>query len=137
MRRLFLILVLVCLPVFSFHQALMAAESVDKITIGTMEDFPAPSVKPFPKEQFIVFRDEGGIYAVSSRCTHMGCTVAFKNKEGIFACPCHGAKYSKEGAVLSGPAKMALAWFLIEKDSAGNLYVDKSKPVAQGTKFKF
>jgi len=125
------------LSFFSFHQALTAGESVDKIAIGAIKDFPVPSVKPFPKEQFIVFMDEDGIYAVSTRCTHKGCTVSFKDKEGVFACPCHGAKFGKSGDVLSGPATMALAWFLIEKDSAGDLYVDKSKPVAQGTKFKF
>jgi cytochrome b6-f complex iron-sulfur subunit len=115
----------------------MAGKNVDKIAIGNMQDLPVPSVKPFPKDQFIVFRDENGIYAVSSRCTHMGCTVTFKDKDGIFACPCHGAKFSKVGVALSGPAKAALAWFLIEKDSSGDFYVDKSKPVEQGTKFKF
>ncbi len=117
----------------------MASESVNKskILIGTLKDLPVPSIKPFPKEQFIVFRDESGIYAVSSRCTHMGCTVSFKDKEDTFACPCHGAKFNKAGDVVSGPAKEALAWFLIEKDSKGDLYVDKSKTVPHGTKYKF
>jgi len=137
MRRFLSVLVVACLSFLSFNQALIAGESINKIAIGKMADFPVPSVKPFLKEQFIVFRDENGIYAVSSRCTHKGCTVTFKNKESIFACPCHGAKFSKEGAVLSGPAKTGLLWFLIEKDSSGNLYVNKSKPVAQDTKFKF
>ena len=105
------------------------------VVIGTLADFPSGTVKPFTKEKIIVFSGPQGIYAISTRCTHMGCTVSFKEAEGIFACPCHGARYDKEGAVTRGPAKKNLAWFTVGIDSQGKLFVDKSKVVAQGTKF--
>ena len=50
-------------------------------------------------------KDEaGGVHAVSPVCTHMKCNVAWNNAEGSWDCPCHGARYSADGAVLTGPA---------------------------------
>ena len=36
-------------------------------------------------------------------CSHLGCTVAWKNKKNTFECPCHGGKYNAEGKVIDGP----------------------------------
>ena len=47
---------------------------------------------------------EGALHAVSPTCTHMGCHVAWNLAEQSWDCPCHGARYSAEGAVLTGPA---------------------------------
>ncbi len=56
-----------------------------------------------------VYRDpEGTVHAVSARCTHMGCTVAWNDGERTFDCPCHGARYDRFGHVIRGPAKMDL-----------------------------
>ncbi len=43
------------------------------------------------------------IVILSSRCTHLGCTVNWKPEAQAFVCPCHDAKFSKEGVVLGGP----------------------------------
>ena len=40
---------------------------------------------------------------LNSRCTHLGCTVNWKDEAQAFVCPCHDAKFSKEGVVLGGP----------------------------------
>lgn len=56
-----------------------------------------------------VYRDEsGGITALNSTCTHMGCNVAFNPSEKSWDCPCHGARYDLEGQVLTGPAVRGL-----------------------------
>lgn len=47
--------------------------------------------------------------ALSAVCTHRGCTVELAG--GRIECPCHGSQYSREGAVLQGPAERALARF--------------------------
>ncbi len=46
----------------------------------------------------------GKIHAVSSVCTHMKCDVNWNNAEHAWECPCHGARYSMDGKVLTGPA---------------------------------
>lgn len=43
------------------------------------------------------------IVILNSRCTHLGCTVNWKPEAQAFVCPCHDAKFSKEGVVLGGP----------------------------------
>jgi 3-phenylpropionate/trans-cinnamate dioxygenase ferredoxin reductase component len=52
-----------------------------------------------------VFRDsDGRIHAVSARCTHLGCTVAWNDGEQTWDCPCHGSRYDRLGHVIRGPA---------------------------------
>jgi glycine/D-amino acid oxidase-like deaminating enzyme/nitrite reductase/ring-hydroxylating ferredoxin subunit len=56
------------------------------------------------------YRDEDGrLHAVSARCTHLGCTVAFNEAEKTWDCPCHGSRFDVDGAVLHGPAVHDLA----------------------------
>jgi glycine/D-amino acid oxidase-like deaminating enzyme/nitrite reductase/ring-hydroxylating ferredoxin subunit len=50
-------------------------------------------------------RDDGGtLHAVSARCTHLGCLVQWNGAERSWDCPCHGSRFSLDGAVLEGPA---------------------------------
>jgi Rieske Fe-S protein len=52
-----------------------------------------------------VYRDEqGGLHAVSLRCTHLGCLLRFNAAERSWDCPCHGSRFDVEGGVLEGPA---------------------------------
>jgi glycine/D-amino acid oxidase-like deaminating enzyme/nitrite reductase/ring-hydroxylating ferredoxin subunit len=52
-----------------------------------------------------VYRDEDGTaHAVSARCTHLGCVVAFNPAETTWECPCHGSRFGVDGEVLQGPA---------------------------------
>lgn len=52
-----------------------------------------------------VYRDQDGtVRAVSARCTHLGCLVAFNEAETSWQCPCHGSRFGVDGAVLQGPA---------------------------------
>jgi 3-phenylpropionate/trans-cinnamate dioxygenase ferredoxin reductase component len=56
-------------------------------------------------KRMAVFRDsEGKIHAVSARCTHLGCTVAWNDGEQTWDCPCHGSRYDRLGHVIRGPA---------------------------------
>jgi glycine/D-amino acid oxidase-like deaminating enzyme/nitrite reductase/ring-hydroxylating ferredoxin subunit len=52
-----------------------------------------------------VYRDpEGAVHAVSPVCTHMGCTVTWNTAETTWDCPCHGSRFTCDGAVIQGPA---------------------------------
>ncbi|MHC5261475.1 FAD-dependent oxidoreductase [Streptomyces sp. UC4497] len=56
-----------------------------------------------------VYRDpEGDLHAVSARCTHLGCLVAFNAEERAWECPCHGSRFATDGRVVQGPATSPL-----------------------------
>jgi glycine/D-amino acid oxidase-like deaminating enzyme/nitrite reductase/ring-hydroxylating ferredoxin subunit len=48
--------------------------------------------------------DDGKLYAVSTRCTHLGCQVNWNAAERSWDCPCHGSRFAPDGRVLHGPA---------------------------------
>jgi cytochrome b6-f complex iron-sulfur subunit len=50
----------------------------------------------------------GSFAALSSICTHQGCTVGYNKGAGDIECPCHGSVYSTSGSVINGPAPSAL-----------------------------
>ena len=81
------------------------------------------------KKEFRVWivREEGGIYAVFAKCTHLGCTPRWLAAEKKFKCPCHGSGFFKTGLNFEGPAPRPLDRFLIKLSEDGQLVVDKSK----------
>jgi Rieske Fe-S protein len=55
--------------------------------------------------QVALSRDESGVvHAVSARCTHLGCIVAWNDAERTWDCPCHASRFAADGSVLQGPA---------------------------------
>lgn len=79
-----------------------------------------------------LFRDDGGIFAVSTVCTHLGCIVK-PTPEG-FACPCHGSRFATDGAVVRGPAPTPLHWLAVTPAGGGAVIVDEGATVPLGTK---
>jgi Rieske Fe-S protein len=49
----------------------------------------------------------GQFKGFSSKCTHQGCKVN-KVADGTIDCPCHGSKFTLDGAVAHGPATAPL-----------------------------
>ena len=71
-------------------------------------------------QTIIVANTGGGVFiALSSVCTHEGCTVAYFLASDNIQCPCHGSVYSKSGSVVNGPAPTALKSYIVNK--AGNI----------------
>jgi nitrite reductase/ring-hydroxylating ferredoxin subunit len=61
-------------------------------------------------EKVAAYRDEHGrLHAVSGRCTHLGCLVAWNTAERTWDCPCHGSRFTHDGKVIQGPAVDDLA----------------------------
>ena len=62
----------------------------------------------------VVISYKGELRAFSAACTHLGCIVQWRKEEGIFLCPCHGAKFDFNGDVISGPAPKPLPKYRVE-----------------------
>jgi cytochrome b6-f complex iron-sulfur subunit len=75
-------------------------------------------------------RDERGrdiIYALSTTCTHLGCTPNWLEGEKKFKCPCHGSGFKISGVNFEGPAPRPLERYAIRRGDDGQLIVDKSR----------
>ncbi len=74
-------------------------KSVDELAPGE------GAVLKFGPAKTACYRDKSGtLHAVSARCTHLGCIVAFNSAEKSWDCPCHGSRFDVDGLVLQGPA---------------------------------
>ena len=54
--------------------------------------------------------------ALSSVCTHQGCTINYSHANTNFPCPCHGSVFSAQGSVLQGPATTAVKKYTVTRD---------------------
>ena len=72
-------------------------------------------------------RNRDIIYALSTTCTHLGCTPNWLEGEKKFKCPCHGSGFKISGVNFEGPAPRPLERYAIRKTDDGQLVVDKSR----------
>jgi cytochrome b6-f complex iron-sulfur subunit len=72
--------------------------------VARLEDVPVGSAVRFSTAAFdgFVVNDEGEVRALSSVCTHMGCTLHFRPEWRDLRCPCHGASFDLSGRLANG-----------------------------------
>jgi nitrite reductase/ring-hydroxylating ferredoxin subunit len=107
------------------------------IAVGSLRDLPVGTSKELPRHNVHLIHDHAGIYAISGRCTHLGCSV-LRHPDG-FDCPCHGATFDLEGAVISGPAPAPLTWYRVTVDTKPGrrrIWLHLDQRVALGTRAK-
>ena len=65
--------------------------------------------------------------AVSTVCTHLGCTPNWLQGDQKFKCPCHGSGYYINGVNFEGPTPRPLERFAVSVDAvSGYVRVDKT-----------
>lgn len=71
-----------------------------------------------PAEPAILIADaKGELTALSTVCTHAGCTVVWQAEpqSGPLRCPCHASRFDGAGRVLQGPATKPLAKYRVQR----------------------
>ncbi len=96
--------------------------------------YPLGTANYIPQVRAWLIRDEEGLYAISSTCTHLGCLV--NEEEGNFVCPCHGSQFDLSGKVLNGPAAAPLENYEVSLSSDGNVIIDRRVIVPQTFRLK-
>lgn len=73
--------------------------------VAALEQVPEGSALRFSTAAFdgFVVNDGGTVRALSSVCTHMGCTLHFRPDWRDLRCPCHGASFDLAGRLANGP----------------------------------
>ncbi len=107
-------------------------EPPTKFKIGPGTDYGTGTVSTKWKAQFGVWivndeiEGQQMVYALSTVCTHLGCTPNWLEGEQKFKCPCHGSGFYKTGINFEGPAPRPLERYGIRLSEDGMLEVDKS-----------
>src|SRR5438034_1170756 len=79
------------------------------------------------RSAFDDYANATGIFALSTVCTHLGCTPNWLEAEQKFKCPCHGSGYYKTGVNFEGPTPRPLERYAITLADDGQILVDKSR----------
>lgn len=83
-----------------------------------------PAVETVSRTVFLT-REDGKVIALSSRCTHLGCSVVLdkESQEAPLVCPCHDGRFDAKGAVIDGPATRPLERLQLEvpEEEDGNV----------------
>jgi cytochrome b6-f complex iron-sulfur subunit len=104
------------------------AEPPSKVKAGFVDDFEEGKVTDrFKDRNFWVVRYEGKLYALSTTCTHLGCTPNWLEREQKFKCPCHGSGFYITGINFEGPAPRPLERWAVSIGEDGQVVVDKSR----------
>jgi len=73
-----------------------------------------------------IVREPNNFYALSTVCTHLGCTPNWLSSEGKFKCPCHGSGFVITGINVEGPAPRPLERYKIGLSPDGQIEIDKN-----------
>lgn len=73
---------------------------------------------------FVLFDRDGRCWALSRKCTHLGCKLTYHEDRDIFECPCHQSQFhAGTGEAIRGPAVKPLVFFPVEKRESDPIYV--------------
>ena len=102
-----------------------------RLAVGKPDLFTSGNQVALPEAKLVIRRTGNKIAAISTVCTHLGCTV--NPSDTGFDCPCHGSTYDERGEVTGGPAPKALAWYRCTLAPNGEIVVDKHEVVEADT----
>jgi len=99
------------------------------IEAGNINDFPPGTVTLIHAGNCYLSRlDDGGLLAISRKCTHLGCAVPWVADRNQFECPCHASIFDKTGDVIQSPAPRALDLYPISFDH-NMIMIDINHPI--------
>ena len=104
-------------PILSFlkppKQVEVEVSSVNAGKIDTLPKGESRLVRFGTKPVIVIHTDDDKIIALSATCTHLDCTVQYKNDEKVIWCACHNGKYNLHGQNVSGPPPKPLSKYLV------------------------
>jgi cytochrome b6-f complex iron-sulfur subunit len=104
------------------------SEPPSKVKAGFPDQYEEDKVVDrFKDQNFWIVKHGGILYALSTTCTHLGCTPNWLEREEKFKCPCHGSGFKITGVNFEGPAPRPLERWAISIGEDGQIVVDKSK----------
>jgi nitrite reductase/ring-hydroxylating ferredoxin subunit len=74
--------------------------------VANLNDLPVGAALRFTTPAFegYLVNDNGNVRALVAVCTHMGCSLHFRESWNDLRCPCHGASFDLNGRLANGRA---------------------------------
>ena len=86
-----------------------ADKSAMVVTLVQMAPGQARRVKLDGRRLGVYRSETGELFAVETRCPHLGCSLEWNPDERSWDCPCHGSRFDYRGRRLDGPAEQGAA----------------------------
>jgi Rieske Fe-S protein len=80
-----------------------SVQSISAAKIGELAPNSAKLFKFGSVPGILIYTAGGEFRAFIATCTHLACTVVYKEDAEILFCPCHNGKFDLNGNVISGP----------------------------------
>jgi cytochrome b6-f complex iron-sulfur subunit len=104
------------------------SEPPSKFKVGFPDQYEdGKVVERFKDQNAWIVKHQGKLYALSTTCTHLGCTPNWLEAAQKFKCPCHGSGFHITGVNFEGPAPRPLERWAISVGEDGQIVVDKSR----------
>lgn len=87
--------------------------------LGPQDNYPPGSITPIPQANAVIIHSDQGYRALSLVCPHLGCLV--EARDDGYTCPCHGSRFTENGAVLRGPSNSDLHSLRLEVNPENHL----------------
>jgi nitrite reductase/ring-hydroxylating ferredoxin subunit len=103
---------------------------------GNVSGLPEGALIGLRFKQLVIGRDNLGVYAMTSICTHKQCNMLADGGiiPGQVICGCHDSFFDAIGAVVKGPASKPLVHFETLVDEAGEIFVQVGAIVDPSTR---
>ncbi len=91
---------------FVFPPPRPRGKSKGAVLAARVDQMPAGSGLVFPlgsKPAILIHTPDGKWRAFSARCTHLSCTVRYRQDLGLMWCPCHDGRFDLTGKNVAGP----------------------------------
>ena len=116
--------------------AASSGQPTNDVAAGNISAFPVGTLKGMANDPVALGRDSGGLYAMSTLCTHAFCDMRSRGSivaDGMY-CNCHGSKFDSNGNPTGGPAPSTLPHFAVSLGSDGAITIHQSQSVSTGTR---
>lgn len=91
---------------FVFPRSRPKGRAKGAVLAGRASELPPGSGHVFPlgtQPAILVHTPDGQWRAFSARCTHLSCTVRYRQDLGMLYCPCHDGRFDLTGKNVGGP----------------------------------
>jgi Rieske Fe-S protein len=101
------------------------SEASGPVPAGNVSDIPVGTVRVAGGKAVVIGRDQAGLYAMSTICTHQRCNMAKSGSisSGGLSCDCHGSEFDSNGEVVKGPARSTLKHWQVELAEDGTITI--------------